>query len=224
MEPTPSPTPARRTYLQRPFAERLLVAENLVAAIGEHAELRDALATAGVTPAMTTALGAALTPVHAAVAAHTRATADARAATEAQNAALTAADEAYEAVSLRSRAALRSEPELRRALGLGTKASTQAARLAQMRQMYDAAPDHMARLASYGLTADLLTTGSAALDAATAAVLDADRHAAAAQDATAARDLAMAPVDAAVRDIQERAKAALTGRPQLLELVGLRPR
>ena len=221
---SPSPAPSRRTYLQRPFDERLLVAENLVAAVRANADLRDALATVGVTPAMIDGLDDALAPVRDAVGAQTRAAADARAASDAQRAALTAAESAHEAVALRARAALRSDLPMRRALGFDRKAPRQAARLAQMRQTYDAAPAHIDRLASYGVTEALLTAGRTALDAAEAAVLDADRKAALAQVATDARDRAMHPVDQTVRDVQERAKAALTGRPQLLELVGLRPR
>lgn len=45
-----------------------------------------------------------------------------------------------------------------------------------------------------------------------------------AQDATDARDRLFEPLDALYRDFLARAEAVLRDRPQLLELLGVRPR
>ncbi len=222
--PPAQPPRARRTYLQRPFDERLAIAEGVGAAYATNAELKAALATVGVTDAMVDDLRDALGPVRAAVAAQTRAYVAARAASDAQDAVLAAAEAAHADPATRTQAAFRTDIATRRALGVDRKATRQQARLAQMQQLYAGAAEHTAHLATYGVTPAMLDAGRTALGAAEAAVQLADQRAAEAQHATAQRDAAMAPADALVRDLQERAKAALRDRPQLLELLGLRPR
>jgi hypothetical protein len=227
-EPTPSPAPARRprrSWINRPVEERYGDAQNIPVAWAEHADLREDLGLGGVTVEHVEALERLLEPVTAAVKDRTTADRLAGEATKAAQKAMEAAEEAMVEISDRTTAAARIDPTLRPAFRVGRRATRRRARIEQLRRLLGAAEAHRAHLeANHGLKAAHLSDATEALDAAWTADGTADRRDAEAQNATHLRDAAMVPVDKAVRAIHARSGPLRRRHPQLLELIGLRPR
>lgn len=211
-------------YLRRPIPERIKDVQQAIEAYADHKDLREALADKNVRQDRIDALDALLQPVLAALTAQTAADVAQGKTRAAQPVAVAEAERTYAVVADIGNAAFRKNPAARTALALGARKDRQTDRFDQMRTLYDGAPAYDAELTDYGLKPDDLADARRALAAAELAVRDADRRDAEAQDATDARDLPLAPLDAAFRDFLERAETALKGRPQLLELLGLRPR
>lgn len=216
-----------RRYRDLSVEARLDLADGIVAAYGTNADFRAGLDDTAEQPADMAAIIADLTA----------ATADARTADDDQadaqvdedvasaalKAAVAEAERTYDDVYQRAVAAGRHDPELAAALDFTPRETKRPKRLAQMKQFLDAAEARLHALRAYGVTDARMAAARAARDDAhtksEAYTLD-DVEA---QDSTATRDTGMGPLDAVVRDLQARGRIAFRDRPQLLEILGLRP-
>ena len=188
-----------------------------------NADLQAGLTKGGVTQAHLDALRAALEPALAADGVQAAAQQAAGAASATLKAAMPAVEAAYDEVFRRAKAAGRMDAALKAALDVGRKDKNRTKRLAQMRSFLDAADGRRAALDGYGTTDAHFDGARAALarsEAASATWARLDKEA---EDATRERDRRMGPLDAAMRDVQERGKAGMPERPDLLELLGLPP-
>lgn len=224
MEPARRSGPSRTPYLKESVERRLEVPR---AFLEEHypnnADLRAGLAKGGFAAKHLEALRAALDPAVEADDAQAKAFQGAGEASEHLKEAMPAAETAYDEVYRRAKAATRTDPALKEALGLRAKERSRVKRLAQMRTFLDAADGRRADLDGYGTTdahfASARATVASAQDLSDEWVrLDKEG-----QDATRLRDRAMGPLDRAMRDTQERGKTGAPERPDLLELLGLPP-
>ena len=124
-----------------------------------------------------------------------------------------------------ARVALKNERGAREALMLdGNRKSSLTGWIDQARQFYVnalATPGVLIQLARYNITANLLETGLAAVNALESARQSQHRERGEAQDATKARDAALDAMMEWVGDFVEIARVALAGQPQLLEKLGI---
>ena len=214
----------RRSYTKEPVARRLEVPTNV---LDEHypnnADLRAGLAKGGLTQAHLDALRAALEPALAADGVQAAAQQAAGAGSATLKAAMPATEAAYDEVFRRAKAAGRMDASLKAALDVGPKATNRTKRLAQMRTFLNAAAGSRAALDGYGTTDEHVEGAEASLARAEAASATWARLDKEAEDATRERDRLMGPLDAAMRDVQERGKAGMPERWDLLELLGLPP-
>lgn len=122
-----------------------------------------------------------------------------------------------------ARVALRGRPAS--SLGIeGSRSRTLSAWLAQARQLHtglEKHPEHMARLAEFGITAQRLAAARAALDALEQASAAQQRAATLAQHATAQRNAALGALEQWMSELLAVASVALAEEPQLMELLGV---
>jgi hypothetical protein len=212
-----------RSYINRPIEHRLEIADMIVDTHTENEAFRDGLTLVGVAPERITALSEAAAAARVADDAQAALYSTAREQYARVRATLAASERAYAEVQDRSHAAGRLDPDLKAALDFGPKEQNRTKRLAQKRQFLEAATTHQADLAPYGLTADHLTAAKDARDTAHQTSQEWTRRNVDAQDATQQRDALMVPLDAIVRDLQERGRIAFRDQPQFLEFLGLGP-
>ena len=205
------------------MANRLSVPATVLAAYKANKDFQEALAGGGVTPALMDGLAALLETAVTAEDARAAAAQAAGVASEALKAAVEGAETAFVEVSKRGVAAGKRDPAVRAALDVGRRAKSRPQRLLQMRQYLNAADGQRAALDGYGLTDAHVEAARATLGAAEEAAKAWATLDKVAEDATRLRTGAMEPLDAAMRDLQERGRAGASDRPDFLELLGLPP-
>ncbi len=222
---SPSDGPRRRlTYLQEPVEHRLKAPADFIVAYAENASLRDGLATVGVREAAVTALGDLLATAREAYGVRAELFGRRGEAAALRDRTMDAAETAYAYVFDRAKPARRADDALRAALDVGTRESSRTQRLEQMGRFLDGADRHADALEGYGVQKPHIATARAAVEEATTAYQTWDRLDVEVQHDTDERDdEIMRPLDEAMRDLQERGKAAFADDPQMLEFLGLRP-
>ena len=222
---SPADGPRRRlTYLQESVEHRLKVPADFIAAFAQNAPLRDGLATVGVGQATVTALGDLLATARAAYGARAELFDRRGEAAALRDRTMDAAETAYAYVFDRAKPARRADDALRAALDVGARESSRTQRLEQMGRFLVGADRHADALEGYGVQKTHIAAARAAVGEATTAYRTWERLDVEVQHDTDERDdEIMAPLDEAMRDLQERGKAAFAGDPQLLEFLGLRP-
>jgi hypothetical protein len=150
---------------------------------------------------------------------------DLRTTNDAYTAALAQAQETYIRYVKVARIALDGEHGALQKLSLtGVRKRPHAGRLAQTQQFYANAlsdPVILGRLAVFGITQAVLEAGQHQVEAVVAGNAARRRHQGAARDATRARGVAMAALDAWMRDFIQIARVALRDRPQFLGKLGV---
>lgn len=150
---------------------------------------------------------------------------DLQTANDAYAAAQAQAQETYMRYVKVARVALEEERGALQKLSLASRRKrAQSGQLAQAQQFYANALADTAildKLAAFGITRVMLGVGQQQLDAVAQGDAVRRQRQGAAQDATRARDVALAALANWMRDFMQIARVALRDRPQLLEMLGM---